>query len=111
MKAYDIFQPSGGFWDAAMRYKWFYSSSFVKLRELAISYALPDTWAHKVLAQHISIAGFMKNLILFAANKTNQDPESIYNQNPLTGSTEQGRNIWNASPIIMPVGLKLNVSF
>lgn len=111
VKAYDIFQPSGGFWDAAMRYKWFYSSSFVKLRELAISYALPDTWAHKVLAQHISIAGFMKNLILFAANKTNQDPESIYNQNPLTGSTEQGRNIWNASPIIMPVGLKLNVSF
>ena len=53
----------------------------------------------------------MKNLILYAANKTNQDPESIYNQNPLTGETNQGRNIWNASPIIMPVGLKLNVSF
>lgn len=111
VKAYDIFQPSGGYWDAAMRYKWFYDGSFVKLRELAIAYALPEAWAHKVRAQNISIAGFMKNLILYAANKTNQDPESIYNQNPLTGTTDQGRNIWNASPIIMPVGLKLNVSF
>ena len=111
VKAYDIFQPSGGFWDAAMRYKWFYDGSFVKLRELAIAYALPEAWAHKVRAQNISIAGFMKNLILYAANKTNQDPESIYNQNPLTGEINQGRNIWNASPIIMPVGLKLNVSF
>ena len=94
-----------------MRYKWFYDGSFVKLRELAIAYALPEAWAHKVRAQNISIAGFMKNLILYAANKTNQDPESIYNQNPLTGEINQGRNIWNASPIIMPVGLKLNVSF
>ncbi|MCO5235280.1 MAG: SusC/RagA family TonB-linked outer membrane protein [Chitinophagaceae bacterium] len=111
VKAYDIFQPSGGFWDAAMRYKWFYDGSFVKLRELAVSYALPEAWSRKVLAQNISIAAFMKNLILYAANKTNQDPESIYNQNPLTGETQQGRNIWNASPVIMPVGLKLNVSF
>lgn len=111
VKAYDIFQPSGGFWDAAMRYKWFYDGSFVKLREVVVSYVLPEAWAHKVFAQNISVAGFMKNVILYAANKTNQDPESIYNQNPLTGVTQQGRNIWNASPVIMPVGLKINVSF
>ena len=111
VKAYDIFQPSGGYWDAAMRYKWFYDASFVKLREVVISYALPDLFARKLFVQNISISGFMKNIVLYSANKTNQDPESIYNQNPLTGATEQGRSIWNASPIVMPVGLKLNVTF
>jgi hypothetical protein len=53
----------------------------------------------------------MKNIVLYAANKTNQDPESIYNQNSITGVTNQGRSTWNASPIVMPVGFKINVSF
>ncbi|OJY91799.1 MAG: hypothetical protein BGP14_22945 [Sphingobacteriales bacterium 44-15] len=111
VKAYDIFQPSGGYWDAATRYKWFYDASFVKLREIAISYTLPESFAHRLYVQNINIAGFMKNIVLYAANKTNQDPESIYNQNPLTGTTEQGRSLWNASPIVMPVGFKLNITF
>lgn len=111
VKAYDIFQPSGGYWDAAMRYKWFYDASFVKLREVVISYALPDLFAQKLFVQNISISGFMKNIVLYSGNKTHQDPESIYNQNIQTGTTEQGRSIWNASPIVMPVGLKLNVTF
>lgn len=111
VKAYDIFQPSGGYWDAAMQHKWFYDASFVKLREIAVSYSLPDGFSRKVFAQNINISAFMKNVVLFAANKTNQDPESIYNQNPITGVTQQGRSLWNASPIIMPVGFKLSVTF
>ena len=51
----------------------------------------------------------MKNVVIWAANKTNQDPESIYNQN--SGTTNQGLSLWNASPIIMPVGFKINVTF
>lgn len=111
VKAYDIFQPSGGYWDAAMRYKWFYDASFVKLREIAFSYGLPTKFANKLFTQNISVSAFMKNVVLYAGNKTNQDPESIYNQNPLTGATQQGRSIWNASPIIMPIGFKLSVTF
>jgi len=111
VKAYDIFQPSGGFWNTATRYKWIYDASFVKLREIAISYTLPESVARKLSTQNIVVSGFMKNIVLYAANKTNQDPESIYNQNSITGVTNQGRSLWNASPIVMPVGFKVNVTF
>ncbi len=111
VKAYDVFQPSGGYWSTATRHKWIYDASFIKLREVVVSYTLPDSFAKKICSQSITVSGFMKNIVLWAANKTNQDPESIYNQNSMTGVTNQGRSIWNASPIVMPVGFKVNVSF
>ncbi|MCE1198922.1 MAG: SusC/RagA family TonB-linked outer membrane protein [Marinilabiliales bacterium] len=109
VKAYDIFQPSGGYWNTATRYKWIYDASFVKLREVAISYTLPKKWAGKIFTENVTVSAFMKNIVLWAANKTNQDPESIYNQ---SGSDpKQGLSLWNASPIVMPVGFKINVTF
>ena len=117
IKAYDVYQPSGGFWSTATRNKWIYDASFIKLREVALSYTLPKTVSHLILAQNITLSAFMKNIILWAANKTNQDPESIYNQSNIydpTSSTnvlKQGCSLWNASPIIMPAGFKINVTF
>ena len=109
VKAYDIFQPSGGYWNTATRNKWIYDASFIKLREIAISYTLPKSLSGKLYMQNITLSAFMKNIILWAANKTNQDPESIYNQNG--ADTKQGLSLWNASPIIMPTGFKINVTF
>jgi TonB-linked SusC/RagA family outer membrane protein len=111
IKAYDVFQPTGGYFYLDQKTEWVYDATFVKLREIAVSYTLPKLWAGKVGAQDIVLSGFMKNILLYAANKTNQDPESIYNNNPLTGQTMQGFVLWNGSPIIMPVGFKVNVTF
>ena len=111
VKAYDIFQPSGGYWNTAVRNKWIYDASFVKLREMSVSYTLPESIAQKFFAQNIMVSAFVRNIVLYAGNKTNQDPESIYNQTSSTGVTRQGRSLWNASPIAMPIGFKLNLSF
>lgn len=113
VKAYDIFQPSGGYWDTGTANKWFYDASFVKLREIAISYTLPKSLSQKVFAQSITISGFMRNILLYSGNKTNQDPESIYYNNGTTsiGSLQRGRSTWNAAPVVMPVGFKVNISF
>ncbi|MEI6678727.1 MAG: SusC/RagA family TonB-linked outer membrane protein [Mariniphaga sp.] len=110
IKAYDVFQPTGGYFYLDQRTEWVYDASFVKLREIALSYTLPPSWAGKVGAQSIILSGFMKNILLYAANKTNQDPESMYNQQP-NGNTMQGYVLWNGSPIVMPVGFKVNVTF
>ncbi|MDP2336606.1 MAG: SusC/RagA family TonB-linked outer membrane protein [Bacteroidota bacterium] len=111
IKAYDTYQPTGGYFYLDQKTEWVYDASFVKLREIALSYTLPKSWAGKVGAQDLVISGFMKNILLYAANKTNQDPESIYNNNPLTGQTMQGFVLWNGSPIVMPAGFKINVTF
>jgi hypothetical protein len=110
IKSYDVFQPTGGYFYLDQKTEWVHDATFVKLREIALSYTLPDAWARKVGAQKIILSGFMKNIILYAANGTNQDPEGIYNQQ-LNGNTMQGFVLWNASPIIMPSGFKINVSF
>jgi TonB-linked SusC/RagA family outer membrane protein len=110
IKAYDVFQPTGGYFYLNQRTEMVYDATFVKLREIALSYTLPQAWAGKVGAQSIILSGFMKNVLLYAANKTNQDPESMYNQQP-NGNTMQGFVLWNGSPIVMPVGFKVNVTF
>jgi len=113
VKAYDVFQPSGGYWDTGVDNKWIYDASFVKLREIAISYTLPTSLTQKIFAQSITISGFMRNILLYTGSKTNQDPESIYNNDGTknTGSLNRGRSVWNASPVVMPIGLKVNLSF
>jgi TonB-linked SusC/RagA family outer membrane protein len=110
IKSYDVFQPTGGYFYLDQKTEWVHDATFVKLREIAVSYTLPDAWARKVGAQKIILSGFMKNIILYAANGTNQDPEGIYNQRP-DGTLNQGFVTWNGSPIIMPSGFKINVSF
>ncbi len=109
VKAYDIFQPSGGYWNTATRNKWIYDASFIKLREIAISYSLPESIAKKLYTQNITLSAFMKNIVIWAANGTNQDPESIYNQ--VGDNQRQGLSLWNASPIVMPMGFKVGVTF
>lgn len=105
IKAYDVFQPSGGYWSAGAGDKWIYDASFAKLREVVVSYELPDFLAHKLFAQSISISGYLRNVLLYSGSKTNMDPESIYN------AGRQGRSTWNASPVVMPVGFKINATF
>ena len=109
IKSYDVFQPTGGYFYLDQRTEWCHDATFVKLREIAISYTLPNLWANKVGAQKIILSGFMKNILLYAAAKTNQDPEGMYNQNG--GNHMQGDVLWNGSPIIMPTGFKVNVTF
>ncbi len=109
IKAYEPFQPTGGYFYIGQKTEWVYDATFVKLRELAISYTLPQSIAKRLYTQNIVISGFLKNLIIYAANKTNQDPEGMYNQ--VGDQQRQGLSLWNGSPIVMPIGFKLNVSF
>lgn len=115
IKAYDVFGTSSGYFYIGQRTEYVYDASYIKLREIALSYTLPKSVSSKVRAQNIILSGFMKNIIIWAANKTNQDPEGMYNQtynaDMSTSNTKQGLSLWNGSPIIMPVGFKINVTF
>jgi len=108
--AYDVFATSGGYWDRACSDKWFYDGSFIKLREIVLSYTLPKRIAGKILAQDVTVSAFMKNILLWSAAKTNMDPESQYKQYA-DGTLWKGASTWNGSPIIMPAGFKLSVNF
>ena len=62
-----------------------YGNSFVKMRELALSYHLPKTWIPKV---DVSLSAFARNLLLWS-ELDNFDPEASQGTGNMTGGFER----------------------
>ncbi len=76
---------------------------YVKLRQLSLTYQLPQAVVHKLHLQKVAITFYMNNIIL-AAKSTGVDPETS-NMGPTNG---QGMDYFN-TPGIKSYGLRLNV--
>jgi outer membrane receptor protein involved in Fe transport len=57
--------------------KWFPDASFLKLRELSLTYDLPTAWVRRLRAGQGSISVAGRNLYTYAPNYTSLDPESL----------------------------------
>ncbi len=55
-----------------------YDASYIKLRELSISWSLPRKWLRKTPLESVSVSAFGRNLWLIYSNLDNIDPESSY---------------------------------
>lgn len=92
-----------------------FDASYIKLRELSLSYALPTTFAAKIGMQNASVSVYTRNLILWTKAKIGVDPEMAFQQE---GSTQgggiqfkQGIERYNVTPWSMPIGFRLAVTF
>lgn len=56
-----------------------YDASYIKFRELSISYTLPKKWLTKTPFESVSFSAFGRNLFMLYSNLDNIDPESSYN--------------------------------
>jgi hypothetical protein len=56
-----------------------YDASYIKLRELTLSYQIPAKWVKKLVIRDISLSLFARNLWTIYSNLKNIDPESNYN--------------------------------
>jgi TonB-linked SusC/RagA family outer membrane protein len=56
-----------------------YDASYIKLRELTLSYHVPSQWLKKWVVKDISLSFFGRNLWVIYSNLKNVDPESNYN--------------------------------
>lgn len=81
-----------------------YDASFVKLRELSLSYRLPARLLVKTPIKFASISLVARNLWLLYSNVDNLDPESLYN------NTQQGIGLEHAGvPQTRSIGFNVNV--
>lgn len=86
-----------------------YSATYVKLREIAITYHLPKTLTEKLRLQNASVSIVGNNLYEWTAAGVGIDPERAFRQ---SGSAwMQGVEYYNVMPWTGSVGLKLNVDF
>lgn len=103
---------------ASSQFPWSYNqavtfdASFIKLREIAIGYDIPNLW--KLRNARISV--FSRNIMLWSAAKIGIDPERAFQaQGGSQGNTStmfrQGIELQNIMPMTMPVGFKLDFTF
>lgn len=101
--AYRVVESSGSFWRTGDTFM--YDASFVKLRDITLTYKFPDNIAQYISAQNISFSVYAKNIMLWTKADIGIDPETAYNDG------NQGFEKWNLTPWTVPMGFKLNVSF
>jgi TonB-linked SusC/RagA family outer membrane protein len=83
--------------------RYVYDAGYVKLRELRLSYNLPESWANRIMGAHAaSIALTGRNLKMWT-NVPNIDPEFAY-----SSRNDQGIEV-NMSPNPRSIGLNLRI--
>jgi len=92
-----------------------FDASYIKLRDLTISFALPKKFADKLSVQGISLGVYTKNVILWTKAKAGLDPEQAFNFSPGPQANglqfTQGIEYYNITPWSIPMGVKLSVRF
>jgi TonB-linked SusC/RagA family outer membrane protein len=86
-----------------------YSASYVKLREIAVTYHLPKSLLSKVRVQRASFSVVGNNLFVWTKANNGVDPERAFRQNG--ASWVQGVEYYNVMPWTGSLGFKLNVDF
>lgn len=87
-----------------------YSATYVKLREIAFTYHLPNQFLSRVRLQRASLSVVGNNLFTWTKAGIGIDPERAFRQSE-AGAWIQGIEYYNVMPWTGSVGLKLNVGF
>lgn len=101
--AYRVVESSGSFWRTGSTFM--YDASFVKMRDITLTYKLPAKIAGLIRAQDATVSVYAKNLLLWTAADIGIDPELSYNRG------QQGFEKWNMAPWTVPIGFRLNLNF
>ncbi|WP_298711267.1 SusC/RagA family TonB-linked outer membrane protein [Chitinophaga sp.] len=92
-----------------------FPASYLKLREVALSYDIPSNIVKRIGARSAGFSIYSRNIILWTAAKIGVDPEQAYQ--PAAGvqgsgiQFKQGIERYNVTPWSIPLGFKLNLTF
>lgn len=87
-----------------------YSATYVKLREISVTYHLPKTLVNRMKLQNASIAVVGNNLFMWTSHGiAGLDPERAFRQ--VGSGWNQGVEYYNVMPWTGSIGFKLNVDF
>ncbi len=91
-----------------------FDASFVKLREISLGYSLPPAVISRLGLQTASFSVYSRNIMLWTAAKINIDPETAFQQEAGVQAGmqfKQGIERYNVTPWVLPLGVKLNLTF
>jgi hypothetical protein len=82
-----------------------YDASFVKLREVKLSYSLPSEWISRIGFQSATISLVGRNLWIIYKKVPNIDPETAFN----TGNAQGLEDL--TLPTVRNIGFNINLKF
>ncbi len=91
-----------------------FDASFLKLREISLSYAMPSELVSRLGLQGATVSIYSRNIMLWTSAKIGIDPETAFQQeaDARAGTQfKQGIERYNVTPWVIPVGFKLNLNF
>jgi TonB-linked SusC/RagA family outer membrane protein len=88
-----------------------FDADYIKLREIALSYNLPNKYTSKIGVENVNFSVYSRNIMLWTKNSgIGVDPERAY-QSDSSGRFKSGVERYNAEPWVIPVGFKIGFSF
>jgi hypothetical protein len=88
-----------------------FDADYIKLREIALSYNLPNKYSQKLGISDANFSLYSRNIMIWTKNSgMGIDPERAY-QSDSSGRFKQGVERYNAEPWVIPVGFKIGFSF
>ncbi|WP_026628721.1 SusC/RagA family TonB-linked outer membrane protein [Dyadobacter alkalitolerans] len=85
-----------------------FDASFVKLREVTLSYKIPNLFG---VVRNANLSLYTRNIMLWTASQIGIDPERAFWADPNRGGFRQGIERQNVMPWTIPFGFKLNFDF
>jgi len=111
INTWEVHEPGGGYWDIAIANRFVYDASFVKLRELALTYDLPKTLVEKARMRGASVSVFARNIILWTGANIGIDPELAYMRRQHAYQSRGIERFGGAGPWVASGGITLKLDF
>ena len=88
-----------------------FDADYIKLREVSLSYRLPNDLTEKLGMQAVNISIYSRNIMLWTKDSDlGIDPERAF-QAEASGGFSQGVERFNVNPWVVPIGFKVGVTF
>jgi len=93
-----------------------FDADFLKLREISFGYSIPTNLTRSLGIQNANISVYSRNVMLWTKAKVGIDPETAFQQESgVQGGSgiqfKQGIERYNVTPLTIPIGIKLGVTF
>ena len=94
-----------------------FPSDYIKLREVSLTYQVPQSIVDRIGGiKVLAVSVYSRNIMLWTKAKVGIDPERAFQHSASTGGRRgtqfmQGIELYNLEPWVMPVGVKLNLTF
>ncbi|MBM1105119.1 SusC/RagA family TonB-linked outer membrane protein [Aurantibacter crassamenti] len=93
-----------------------FDADYVKLREVSLSYDLPSKYLERTAIDNLSVSLYSRNIMLWTKDSEfGIDPERAFQAETSSGNRgtqfKQGIERYNVDPWLVPIGIKIGVTF